>query len=167
MSAIACMPELDLLGSVWPRVMKPQAGLPPMPAQPLGEETAFWIVFQDSWPLVEGSRTLARSSQTTKTMGVRRSGCGPVSPLVGKRAAWFLVCQSEARRLATRESAGLQRTGLSEPSRMALAASSEPLPMSLTRTFGLALWNSAMAASSQSFFSVEYSKGSSTTGPLG
>src|SRR5262245_63246454 len=121
------MPEFDLFGSVWPSVMKPHAGLPPIPAQPLGDATAFWIAFHDSWPLLDGSSTLARSSQTTNTIGVSRSGCGPLSPEVGNSAAWFLVCQSDASRLATSESAGLQSTGRSLPSRMALAASSEPL----------------------------------------
>src|SRR5215813_8480408 len=100
MSAIACMPELDLVGSVWPSVTNPQPGLPPIPAQPLGELTAFWMVVHDSWPLPLGSSTLARSSQTANTIGVSSSGCGPASPVVGYSDAWCLVCQSEASRLA-------------------------------------------------------------------
>src|SRR3954470_20368986 len=103
MSAIACMPEFDLFGSVWPRLTKPHAGLPPIPAQPLGDDTAWWIVFHDSWPFFAPSTsTLARSCQTTNTSGVSNRGWGPVSPVVGNSGDWFLVCQSDARRLATR-----------------------------------------------------------------
>src|SRR5215468_302933 len=162
------MPEFDRLGSVWPSVTNPHPGLPPIPAQPLGEPTALRIALQVSGvmasePVGALTSALARSSQTTNTSGVSTSGCGALSPVVGNRADWFLVFQSAARRLATSESAGLHSTGRSVPSRIAPADSSEPLPISLTRIRGLARWNSLVAASSQSFFSVEYSSVISTS----
>src|SRR5215831_14614649 len=118
MSAIACRPEFDLLGSVWPSVTKPQLGLPPMPAQPLGDATALRIALQVSGvtasePAGAPTSTLARSSHTTNTIGVSTSGWGAASPVAGNSADWFLVCQSAASRLATSESAGLHSTGRS------------------------------------------------------
>src|SRR3954471_18280062 len=73
-SISAWTPELDRLGSVWPSLTKPQAGLPPIAGQPFGDATALWIVFHDSWPLVSPVSTLARSSQTTNTSGDSSSG---------------------------------------------------------------------------------------------
>src|SRR5215470_13503327 len=102
-SASASIPEFDLLGSVWPRLTNPQAGLPPIPAQPLGELTALRMSLQVSGvtasePAGALTSTLARSSQTTNTSGVSTSGCGARSPVLGNNADWFLVFQSAASR---------------------------------------------------------------------
>src|SRR6185295_1210521 len=107
----------------------------------------------------------ARSSQTTNTSGDSSSGWGPASPEVGNSSEAYLVCQSAASRFAISESAGLHRVGLSVPSRIAWAASSEPLATSLTLTDGLSRSNQPTASSSHSFFSVEYSSVISTDGP--
>jgi hypothetical protein len=77
---------------------------------------------------------------------------------VANSGAWALVSQSDASRFKINVSAGLHTVGLSTPSRIACAESSEPLAISLTVISGCAFWNSATLASIQSFFSVPYSR---------
>ena len=55
---------------------------------------------------------------------------------------------------STAVSAGLHTVGFSRPSRIACAASSEPLPTRFTLMEGCSFWNAAAAASTHSFFSV-------------
>ncbi len=154
MERSACRPELERVGSVWPSLTKPHSGLPPTAGQPRFEATASCSTFQVTLPS-DLSSASARSSQMTKTSGVITSGCGASAlPSGATNSLPVLVVQSDAPRDITSESAGLHSAGFSVPSRSACIASSDPLPASCTSTSGRSRAKAAVAASSQSFFSV-------------
>src|SRR5262249_43268693 len=144
----ASSPEFDRVGSVWPSLTNPQSGLPPTAGQPRFEAIAPCSAFHVSFPSAALSSGSARSSQTTKTSGVITSGAGASDePSAAISSEPVLVVQSAAPRPSTSESAGLQRTGFSLPSRVACIASSDPSPTSYTSPSECALENAWGAAS--------------------